>query len=176
MVVARGHPVHSYQVVAQLTPKVEVEQPAALVLTTKTLTEQRITLDIPVAAVRMEELAEARELAALRTRVAMEGVPKVAAAVAALAASVNQEAQLRMAVSGYLATSRALRFFMAAAVEDLLTYQRSALAATAAAAVAALAPEASALMAFQARTVLAVAVAAAELVAVADLVVLALSL
>ena len=83
----------------------------------------------------------------------MEGVPRVVVAEAALAEPVNQEAQLRMAVSGYLATSRALRFFMAAAVEDLLTYQRSALAVTAVVAVAALAPEASALMALQAQTV-----------------------
>ena len=154
----------------------EAEQPAALVLTIKTLTEQRITPDTPVVAVRMEELAEARELVAPCTKVAMEGVPKVAAAVAALAVSVNQEAALRMVASDYLATSRALRFFMAAAVEDLLTYQRSALAAAEVAAVAALAPEASVLMVFQAKTVLAVAVAAAELVAVAELVVLALSL
>jgi hypothetical protein len=155
---------------------VEAEQPAALVLTIKTLTEQRITPDTPVVAVRMEELAEARELVAPCTKVAMEGVPKVAAAVAALAVSVNQEAALRMVASDYLATSRALRFFMAAAVEDLLTYQRSALAAAEVAAVAALAPEASVLMVFQAKTVLAVAVAAAELVAVAELVDLALSL
>jgi hypothetical protein len=155
---------------------VEAEQPAALVLTIKTLTEQRITPDTPVVAVRMEELAEARELVAPCTKVAMEGVPKVVAAVAALAVSVNQEAALRMVASDYLATSRALRFFMAAAVEDLLTYQRSALAAAAVAAVAALAPEASVLMVFQAKTVLAVAVAAAELVAVAELVDLALSL
>jgi hypothetical protein len=155
---------------------VEAEQPAAPVLTIKTLTEQRITPDTPVVAVRMEELAEARELVAPCTKVAMEGVPKVAAAVAALAVSVNQEAALRMVASDYLATSRALRFFMAAAVEDLLTYQRSALAAAAVAAVAALAPEASVLMVFQAKTVLAVAVAAAELVAVAELVDLALSL
>jgi hypothetical protein len=155
---------------------VEAEQPAALVLTIKTLTEQRITPDTPVVAVRMQELAEARELVAPCTKVAMEGVPKVAAAVAALAVSVNQEAALRMVASDYLATSRALRFFMAAAVEDLLTYQRSALAAAEVAAVAALAPEASVLMVFQAKTVLAVAVAAAELVAVAELVDLALSL
>jgi hypothetical protein len=155
---------------------VEAEQPAAPVLTIKTLTEQRITPDTPVVAVRMEELAEARELVAPCTKVAMEGVPKVAAAVAALAVSVNQEAALRMVASDYLATSRALRFFMAAAVEDLLTYQRSALAAAEVAAVAALAPEASVLMVFQAKTVLAVAVAAAELVAVAELVDLALSL
>ena len=103
--------------------------------------------------VRMQELAEAREQVALRTRVAMEGVPRVAAAVAALVVSVNQEAALRMVVSGYLATSRALRFFMAAAVEDLLTYQQSALAATAVAVAAALPAEAAALMALQAQTV-----------------------
>jgi hypothetical protein len=157
---------------------VEAEQPAALVLTIKTLTEQRITPDTPVVAVRMQELAKVRELVVPLTRaaVAVEGLPRVAVAAAALAVSVNQDLVLPMAVSGYLATSRALRFFMAAAVEDLLTYQRSALAVTAVVAVAALAPEASALMAFQARTVLAVAVAVAELVAVADLVVLALSL
>ena len=156
----------------------EAEQPAALVLTIKTLTEQRITPDTPVVAVRMQELAEARELVAPCTKVAMavEGLPKVVAAVVALAVSVNQEAALRMVASDYLATSRALRFFMAAAVEDLLTYQRSALAAAEVAAVAALAPEASVLMVFQAKTVLAVAVAAAELVAVAELVDLALSL
>jgi hypothetical protein len=101
----------------------------------------------------MQELAEAREQVALRTRVATAVVPRVAVAEAALAVPVNQEAAPRMAVSGYLATSQALRFFMAAAVEDLLTYHRSALAATAVAAVAALPAEAAALMALQAQTV-----------------------
>ena len=126
----------------------------------------------------MEGLAEARELVAPCTKVAMEGVTRVAAAVAALAVSVNQDLflLLPMVASDSLATSRALRFFMAVAVADLPTYQRLAQAATAVAAVAALAPEASALMAFQAKTVLVVVAAAAELVAVADLVVPALSL
>jgi hypothetical protein len=86
------------------------------VLTTKTLTEQRITLDTPAVVVRMQELAEARELVVPCTRVAMEGVPRVAVAVAALAVSVKQEAEMPMVASEYLATSRALRFFMAVAV------------------------------------------------------------
>ena len=123
----------------------------------------------------MEELAEARELVAPRTRVAMEG-GAAAAVVAALAVSVNQEAAPRMAVSGYLATSPALRFFMAVAVADLPTMQRLAQVVAVVAEVAPAALDTATLMAFQAKTVLAVAVAVAVLLAVAELVVLALSL
>jgi hypothetical protein len=137
MVAALGHPVHSYRVRPQLTLKAEAEQPAALVPTIKMLTEQRTTPDSPAVAVRMQELAEARELVVPCTRVAMEGVPRVAAAVAALAVPVKQEVEMPMVVTEYLATSRALRFFMAVAVADLLTYQRLALEATAVAAQAA---------------------------------------
>jgi hypothetical protein len=97
----------------------------------------------------MQELAEARELVALRTRVAMEGVPRVAVAAAALAEPVNREAALRMVASDYPAPSQGQLFSMAAAVGDLLTYQRSALVATV---VAAQAPEPSQ-MVLQAQTV-----------------------
>jgi MinD-like ATPase involved in chromosome partitioning or flagellar assembly len=101
---------------------VEAEQPVALALTTKTLTEQRITLDTPAVVVRMQELAEARELVVPRTRVAMEGVPRVVVAEAALAVPVNQEAAPQMVVTDYLATSRALRFFMAVAAAVVPTH------------------------------------------------------
>jgi hypothetical protein len=92
------------------------------VLTTKTPTEQRITPDTPVVVVRMQELAEARELVVPCTRVAMEGVPRVAVAVAALAVPVKQEVEMPMVVTEYLATSRALRFFMAVAVAVVPTH------------------------------------------------------
>jgi hypothetical protein len=102
---------------------VEAEQPVALVLTTKTLTEQRITPDTPVAAAHME-LAGARELVAhslWEVEVAASFRVTVAAAVAALAEPVNQNLflLLPMVASDYLATSQALRFFMAVVVADL---------------------------------------------------------
>jgi hypothetical protein len=119
---------------------VEAEQPAALVLTTKTLTEQRITPDTPVAVVRIEEVAEARELVSPRTRVAMEGVSRVAVAVAALAVPVKQNLLLLllpMVASDYLATSQGQRSSMAVVAADLPpTVRMAQLAQVATAAVA----------------------------------------
>jgi hypothetical protein len=121
---------------------VEAEQPAAVVPTIKTLTEQRITPDTPVVAVHMMSV-KARELVALRTRVGAEAqglLQLVAVAVAAPAVPVKQNLVLLllpMVASDYLATSRALWSSMAVVAADLPpTVRMAQLAQVATAAVA----------------------------------------